>query len=523
MKKIAYLLLFVALTVASTMNAQTRYLDQVFPGVTKTTAIYGSNFTVITLSTPLMKTARSPLVMDVYQPIGDAEVARPLIIYAHTGNFLPWVDATGKTINGACGGTRTDSGTVEICTRLAKMGYVVASIDYRQGWRPDLIDELQRRFGLINAAYRGVQDVRTCVRFFRKSVALQANPFKIDENRIVVWGQGTGGYISLAAASLDSYNKILDTDEPGKFFVNGFPMILEAYNGDPYGVQAAPGIVDALYNGATGFPIGDTIYVQNHPGYSSDFKLAVNMGGALGDKKWLDANTVPIISYAVPADPFAPCGDGTVIVPGFNYAVVNVTGSCGVQPIMETLNNNDVFETGGLLTDPTSVTARAINGNIEGFYPLRRPATDSAPWEWNGYVPFTILPNGMQVNLACSTNATTARATIDTIIRFFAPRGCRALGLGCAGVSTSTQELVNDNRLVVLAPNPAQSEVVFNTDADHTITAIEIYDVTGRVVRVINRINAQQYTLQRENMNTGMYLAKIHFPDGIAVRRVVFE
>lgn len=524
MKKLAFSLLLVMLAISSSLFAQDRYLDQVFTQVSKTTAIYGSNFTVLTLGVPsILHTTRQPLVMDVYTPSGDTETARPLILYCHTGNFLPWVDQTGKSINGACGGLRTDSAAIEFCTRLAQMGYVVASIDYRLGWRPDLTEELQRRFTLINAAYRGVQDVRTCIRYFRKTVAEQANPFGIDPNRIAVWGQGTGGYLSLNTAALDKYSEILNTSEPGKFLVNGVPMIIEAYNGDPFGVQAAPGIVDATYAAITGYPVGDTLYVQNHPGYSSDFNLAINMGGALGDKNWLDANTPPILSYHVPADPFAPCGEGTVIVPGFNYAVVNVSGSCSVQPIMETLNNNDVFEVGGLLTDALSVYARTINGNIEGFYPLARPADDSAPWEWNGYVPFTILPNGMQVNLDCSTNAATSRTTIDTIMEYFAPRGCRGLGLDCPGVSVSAENLYNAGAILQMMPNPAQSEVNFSSDSEHPMLAIELYDAAGRLVQNNRSVNNNNFVLRRNGADPGLYIAKVYFAEGVTARKLIFE
>ncbi|MBP6826878.1 MAG: T9SS type A sorting domain-containing protein [Saprospiraceae bacterium] len=525
MKKCAYLLLFALFAFGTNLSAQPyRYLDQVFTQASKTTAVYGSNFTVLTIGTPLAHTSRQPLAMDVYVPSGDVETSRPLIIYCHTGNFLPWINpSTMLSINGACGGLRTDSAAVEICTRLAKMGYVVASIDYRLGWRPDLADELQRRFTLINAAYRGVQDVRTCVRFFRKSVDTGGNPYGIDPNRITVFGQGTGGYLSLNTAALDKYSEILNTSEPGKFIISGIPMIIEAYNGDPYGIQATPGIVDATYGAITGYPVGDTLYVQNHPGYSSDFNLAVNMGGALGDKGWLDANTPPILSFHTPSDPYAPCGDGTVIVPGFNYAVVNVTGSCGVAPIQDGLGNNAVFAFGGLLNDALSVHARTLNNNSEAFYPLYRPATDSAPWEWNGFVPNTQLPNGMIVPLPCSTNAAAARTTTDTIMDYFAPRACRALGLDCPGVSVSTEDLIKNGAIVGIQPNPATSEINFMTQDNNLMLSVELIDVSGRTVRNVRNVNNNQLTVHRDGIAPGVYFAKIQFREGIITKKVILE
>jgi carboxylesterase type B len=88
------------------------------------------------------------------------------------------------------------------------MGYVVASCDYRLGWNPVATTQEERVNTLINAAYRGVQDCRTAVRFFRKSQAENGNPFGIDPWRIGVWGQGTGGYIAFAAATINAYAAI---------------------------------------------------------------------------------------------------------------------------------------------------------------------------------------------------------------------------------------------------------------------------------------------------------------------------
>ena len=192
------------------LQAQERYLDQVFSAAAVTTTVYGNNYSVITVS-QIGHTFPLPQRVDIYRAVGDTATNRPLIIYLQTGNFLP------ISVNGSCGGTITDSSNVEFATRLAKMGYVVAVASYRLGWRPDLTVELQRRFTLINAAYRGVQDVRSCVRFFRKSVAVGGNPYGIDESKIVVWGQGTGGYVSMAAAYLNSYSEILSTPDPFKF------------------------------------------------------------------------------------------------------------------------------------------------------------------------------------------------------------------------------------------------------------------------------------------------------------------
>ena len=117
-------LLMAAFAICMTAGAQTRYLDEVFSDVDVTSNIqYGTNVTVIT-ALQGQPPAAQPLVLDLYEPAGDTETDRPLLLYFHTGNFLP------QYVNGSPLGTKTDSSSVEICTRYAKMGYVVASVGY---------------------------------------------------------------------------------------------------------------------------------------------------------------------------------------------------------------------------------------------------------------------------------------------------------------------------------------------------------------------------------------------------------
>ncbi|MDP5075975.1 MAG: alpha/beta hydrolase, partial [Flavobacteriales bacterium] len=309
MKKI-YSLIAIALLSVTGASAQ-RYMTEQFTSVNvQTDVTYGVNATVLYYA-QLGEAIPEALKMDVYSPAGDTETDRPVILYFHTGNFLPFPQNQGA------GGTRTDSTIVELCTRLAKLGYVVASCDYRLGWNPIAATQEERVNTLINAAYRGVQDCRTAVRFFRKTAAEDGNPFGIDPTRVAVWGQGTGGYISFAVTGIDAYTDLL---LPKFTTSEGIPMVLDFVNGDINGTSVG---VNPLN--------GDTLCYANHVGYSSDINVALNMGGACGDISWIDAEDNPMISFQVPSDPFAPYYTGTVIVPGLNLPVVEVQGSYDVQ------------------------------------------------------------------------------------------------------------------------------------------------------------------------------------------------
>jgi para-nitrobenzyl esterase len=119
MKKI-YLLAFSTLITAISIKAQSpcatgRYASDTFTNVTTTSnVVYGSNLS--------WSGGTTSLKMDIYQPTGDVETARPLIIWAHGGSFQ--------------GGTSTDGDVVALSQAFAKKGYVCASINYRLGFFP---------------------------------------------------------------------------------------------------------------------------------------------------------------------------------------------------------------------------------------------------------------------------------------------------------------------------------------------------------------------------------------------------
>ena len=290
----AFLLLFCALQ----LNAQ-RYLAPVFDEVTVTTyQTYGVNATVLLVSIAGEALPES-LKFDLYEPAGDTIAERPLVVMFHTGNFLP------IQLNNTTQGSRTDSSVVEMATRLAKMGYVVAMVDYRLGWNPTAETQPERALGLIQAAYRGIQDGRTAFRYFRKTYAEDGNPWRIDPERITAWGVGTGGYITLGLAYFDKFSEVVTTQFPqGKFLtdLDGDPntlepMVIEGINGDvegtSVGIMSDPPLPP--------FPAGDTLCYPNWVDYSSDFNLCVNVGGALGDLSWMEAGDIglPISPFSV--------------------------------------------------------------------------------------------------------------------------------------------------------------------------------------------------------------------------------
>lgn len=498
------------------------------------------------------------LLMDVYLPMSDTESARPLVLYFHTGNFFPFKNPDpGSPVqygfNGACGGQRDDSAAVEICTRLAQMGYVAASCDYRLGW---LFSNNQaiRRYTFVNAVYRGIQDANTAIRFFRRSVAGENNKYGIDPDRIVLFGDGTGGYISLNAAMLDNYNKIPATPN-GKFLWNPqlstghpcapnemIPVVTEAVNGNLEGTSVGVSPVKDPLNNCAVIRL-DTLCYPNWPGYSSRFNLAVNLGGALLDTSWIDnvaQNPQPaLISFHVPNDPDAPYTSGTFDVPGPNPAlpVLEVHGSYFIHQQMEDAGQQEIFlnTIGSYLNlhvnqqDAFAGSPVGMNDPRAALYPLLMPPDpvspelplNNAPWAWTSF-PGIIVDIG--TSLFCNTNKVAAIPYIDTIIQFYAPRACFALGLqGCIDDILSNKEPIAQNIQLTVSPNPATDQVILKAEDGNMILSVQVIDKTGRLVSNIQNVDNEVYTFRRNTLPAGHYIFKVNFKEGFVTKMVVFE
>lgn len=525
-----------------------RFIQEVFTDVTVTSDItYGVNATVIAL--PVVGEAiPQELKLDVYEPVGDERTERPLVLVFHTGNFLP-VPQNAQIL-----GTKTDSSAVEICTRLAKYGYTAASVTYRQGWNPLAETQPIRALGLIQAAYRGVQDGRTAIRFFKRDYVENGNQFSVDTSRITVWGNGTGGYLTHGLVGLTRYTEILTTTNgPAKFILDAdgdgtpeTPMVVEAIHGDIEGKTFGFG------NPAFGLPEGDTTSYPNHVDYNSDFQLAVNVGGDLGDISWLEEGNPPTITFQSANDFFAPYDDATLIVPTTGDPIVRVQGGLAIARRQNELGNNDVFVNANI-DDEITAQARANSAAagheyLEGLYPIVNspnangldegvkidwwdPNALSPPVEGfpNG-VPWSLLPHptdpsgmtsfheqGLLTNTGMS--AEQARTHIDTVMAYFAPRAFAALDLAAY---TSTKQLKEAEVGLVVAPNPATDQFVLRSDENQLMLGVELYDVNGRLVQEHTFKNSY-FFIQRGNLPDGIYVARVRFEEGTITKKVIFK
>lgn len=166
------------LFVIALMTFGQRYLDDVFTSVVMTSnVVYGQAVNPYSGQNETLK-------LDLYRPQGDTATSRVCIVYAHGGGFV--------------GGSKSQSSSVDFCTRMAKKGYVVFSIDYR------LLPQALRGDYVAGTPLVG-SDFRAAIRFVRS----KASSYKIDAQRVFTFGSSSGGFGALAAAydaALDSLN-----------------------------------------------------------------------------------------------------------------------------------------------------------------------------------------------------------------------------------------------------------------------------------------------------------------------------
>lgn len=190
------------------------------------------------------------LTLDLYMPENDTIEEHPLFVLMHGGAFY-----------------FGDKGAENMrlwCEHFAKMGYVVASVNYRLGFLPN-------KAAIQRCGYEAIQDANAALRF----LVHHAEQYGIDTSNVFVGGTSAGSITMLSMAFMNDYN---------------CPDFVREHN-----------FKKKLGSLKTG---------GNDIRQSFKIKAIANMWGALYDLKEIDSRPVPVISFHGDCDNVVPFDRG---------------------------------------------------------------------------------------------------------------------------------------------------------------------------------------------------------------------
>ena len=511
----------------SSLQAQERYFDEMFDSVTVTGGVhFATNISVECILLDDCDVANTPqpvdLLMDVYEPADDTAAVRPVIILAHRGDYLP------QYLNMEPYGARNDFALVEMCTRFAKMGYVAISMDYRLGWNPLSDDEIELRSTVIQAVYRIIQDMRTCVRYVRKHAAEDGNTFRFDTDRIAVGGMDAAGWAAEGVANLKN---VIQSYLPE--FTNlstGIPFLVPDFFGDPYGIDTAE------------------LNIPNHPTYSSDVNVVIDVEGGTGNISWIEAGDPPIIAF-MHEDKWDQVGIRDVTLDG-NKIIVSAAFPDTIIHTSNALGNQDIFSE---LNDDLGILARQRNGGLNGLFlyhtegmegsvdcdgdpttPETNYGSNIYAWNWYdeptyGFVLGNILGHPAPAVAICEYNTSegtpntyeSAEPYIDTLMEYMKCRLAVAMDLPLAvscGVANNVDNSLKPAINFKAYPNPADGKI--RLEADQALREVALYDLNGRLVFEQKNWKENSIVVSTTDLAIGMYVAKITLDNGVVSEKI---
>lgn len=115
--------------------------------------------------------------LDIYSPLTNSVIKRPLIIMMHGGGFKL--------------GSKTSNSTPVFSKAFAQRGYICASINYRLSRKKPLSNFKD----LAEGCYDAIADLQQAINFLKKN----AEKYNIDTNNIILAGNSAGGMTALQA------------------------------------------------------------------------------------------------------------------------------------------------------------------------------------------------------------------------------------------------------------------------------------------------------------------------------------
>lgn len=420
------------------------------------------------------------LRLDIYKPLNNTDISRPVYLHAHGGS---WLEISNK--NGA--------ESAAVCTEMAKRGYVAANIEYRRGFHrvnfynpyalcsalvlPNNSDCIyaQDSSEIIRAVYRGMQDFKGAIRYMKSRHLTDST----DVQKVVIGGESAGGFLAL-------YTGLLDCPNEKPLSCNALPDALPT-DGDLLDCNIPN---PSLVRPDLGDVEGD---LHINSGYNADVKGVANFFGGVFHPLWRGLTPPALYLFHQTNDAIVDCGVKSPMR-SFYEQVVYPLNLC--QP---------------LVTIPVASGSCAIQDQLS--------ALGAAAPAWNAQIvnngpPFALAnPNGHAYDNIGLRAAQMAA--------YFSPylTGAAALPPGSPCQVTDTNSAPEGLQWSI-APNPIVGDLSVQVEAGAEMdVTIRVYSSLGRLLRSVSvQVAAgRQSVLIEGPFAPGIYFVQI----GQTVRRVV--
>ncbi len=471
-----------------TVKAQTyRYTTALFPSsIIVKEVVYGNvpflNFPYDVENDTIM----ADITMDIFSPVGDPHTHRPAIIFAHSGGFII--------------GNKNHDDMMALCDSLARRGYITATIDYRQGF--NLLSNANMHG--VRAAYRGLQDGRSAVRFMRA----HAETYGVDPDKVYFVGSSAGAFIGLHSLFLDDI-----AEKPAEAGVVNYSNMSFPYN------HTTPDL--------GGLDMGENLSYNGKP------DALVSLWGAIQRTDLITTdNDTPLLLVHGDSDGVVPFETGSP----FGYSALNdVFGSHRINMRLDSL---------GLTHKETYF----VPGEGHEFYGVSNGAWDNgvggnAYWDtifekithflWLQHKPtaaFTYSTDGMTINFtATATGAETwfwdfgdgTSSTEQNPRHTYEEEGRYTVKLHVENEILSWDEAADT--LIVQAvsvdggvsagfsyyPNPTREKIHFSFPETYPSISIQLFHLSGALIREETFLNTSRATIRLEELPQNLYLIRI--------------
>ncbi len=501
MKKFCYTI-FCIFWIVSNISAQDyRYVETIFPvSVITSDIVYGS---APFLNAPYVDetfTTTQNLVMDIFEPQGDVLNNRPAIIFAHGGGFLT--------------GSRDVDDMVAFCDSLARKGYVTITIDYRQG--VEVVDNSNLHY--TRAAYRGLQDGRTAVRFLRANAAT----YGIDPEKIYFGGNSAGSFIGLNSIYLDADEKPAYVGETS--YIN--PIF-------PFNTIIAPDL--------GGLDVGQNL------GYNGEPDAVMACWGGVGDTLTIEPdNNQAVLLIHGTADQIVPFNSG----PPFNLSTVSaVYGSNSINTRLNTIGIPafDTYFVQGQGHEFYGVTNGNWSNGTGGNAYWDTVIVKATRFFWQQHKPtanFNFVTNNLEVNFTdMSPGATSwlwdfgdgSTSTLQNANHTYSSNGTYNVQLYIENniqswdtisqkvtVPSSAIDEIEINNFYAI-PNPSNGLVTLYFDDFLHQETLQIYNLFGQLIFEKDNQNGDQVLLDLSGLENGIYFCKLATDNHKQVQRIIIS